>query len=89
MSTLSSSNYRSNPTFYRSQVTQVLPEFYQTEYPRLVTFLKKYYEYTGEDGSVSFDEKIHNLFGIRNISNADIESLDLLLNEIIEGLETS
>ena len=89
MSTLSNSNYRSNPTFYRSQVTQVLPEFYQTEYPRLVTFLKKYYEYTGEDGSVSFDEKIHNLFGIRNISTADIESLDLLLNEISEGLETS
>ena len=89
MSTLSNSNYRSNPTFYRSQVTQVLPEFYQTEYPRLVTFLKKYYEYTGEDGGVSFDEKIHNLFGIRNISTADIESLDLLLNEISEGLETS
>lgn len=89
MSTLSNSNYRSNPTFYRSQVTQVLPEFYQTEYPRLVTFLKKYYEYTGEDGSVSFNEKIHNLFGIRNISTADIESLDLLLSEISEGLETS
>jgi len=83
------SQYRSEPSFHRSQVTQVLPEFFQTEYPRLITFLEKYYEYTGEDGSVSYDEQIHNLFGIRNISNAELNTLDLLIGEISEGLETS
>lgn len=89
MSSLNNSQYRSNPTFHRSQVTQVLPEFYQSEYPKLVEFLKKYYEYSGEDGSSSFQEQIHNLFGMKNISDADISRLDLLLGEISEGLETS
>ena len=89
MSNLNNSQYRSNPTFHRSQVTQVLPEFYQSEYPKLVEFLKKYYEYSGEDGSSSFQEQIHNLFGMKNISDADISRLDLLLGEISEGLETS
>ena len=78
MSNLNNSQYRSNPTFHRSQVTQVLPEFYQSEYPKLVEFLKKYYEYSGEDGSSSFQEQIHNLFGMKNISDADISRLDLL-----------
>lgn len=89
MLNLINSQYRSDPNFHRSQVTQVLPEFFQTEYPRLVTFLKKYYEYTGEDGSVSYDEQIHSLFGIRNISNAELSTLDLLIGEISEGLESS
>lgn len=89
MLNLINSQYRSDPNFHRSQVTQVLPEFFQTEYPRLVTFLKKYYEYTGEDGSVSYDDQIHSLFGIRNISNAELSTLDLLIGEISEGLESS
>jgi hypothetical protein len=66
-----------------------LPEFFQTEYPRLITFLEKYYEYTGEDGSVSYDDQIHSLFGIRNISNAELSTLDFLIGDISEELESS
>lgn len=89
MSNLINTQYRTNPNFHRTQVTQLLPEFFHTEYPRLITFLEKYYEYTGEDGTGSFGDKIHDLFGVRNISNTELGTLDLLIGEISDGLETT
>ena len=84
-----SQQYRGLPKFHQSQVTQVLPAFFQEEYPKLILFLEKYYESTGEDGSVSINDKIHHLFDIRNISETELSSLDRLIGEISDGLETS
>ena len=81
--------YRSNPRFNRDQVTQALPTFFQEEYPKLISFLEKYYEYTGEDSSVTINEKIQDVFDIRNISSTEIAHLDYLIGEISDGLETS
>ena len=89
MSQFLSNQYRTNTKFHQSSVTQILPEFYREEYPDLIRFMETYYEYTGEDGSVSFDEQIQNLFSIRDISSTNIEHLDLLISEISDGLETS
>lgn len=84
-----SQQYRGSPKFHQSQVTQVLPAFFQEEYPKLILFLEKYYESTGEDGSVSINDKIQHLFDIRNISETELSSLDRLIGEISDGLETS
>lgn len=89
MAYITNEQYRSNPRFNRSQVNQALPSFFQEEYPKLVSFLEKYYEYTGEDGSVSINEQIHDLFGLRDISSTDLTHLDYLIGEISDGLETS
>lgn len=89
MSNMINEQYRTNPRFHRDQITQVLPEFFQGEYPKLVSFLEKYYENTGEDDSVSLNEQIHNLFDIRNISLTELSSLDKLIGEISDGLESS
>ena len=71
-----SRQYRSTPKFYQSQVSQVLPEFFVDEYPKLVLFLEKYYESTGEETNTSITEQIHNLFDVRNISNTELSYLD-------------
>jgi len=89
MSQFLANQYRTNTKFHQSHVTQILPEFYQEQYPDLIRFIEAYYKYTGEDGSVSFNEQIQDLFNIRNISSTDIRHLDLLIGEISDGLESS
>lgn len=80
---------RSNPSFRKAQVSKILPEFFLEDYPQLVLFLEKYYEHTAEDDSVTFEKKIHNLFDIRDISTTELETLDLLIGEISDGLNSS
>ena len=89
MSEFLENQYRINPKFHQNQVKSILPEFYQTEYPKLVSFLETYYKYTGEDGSISFDEQIQRLFNIRNIASTDLRYLDLLIAELSDGLESA
>ena len=80
---------RTDPRFHKSQVSQVLPEFFLEEYPNLITFLEKYYEYLGGDESTSFDSIIHSLIDVRDISITDLETLDLLIGEISDGLDSN
>ena len=89
MSNLINEQHRSDVKFNRNQVTQALPSFFQEEYPQLVSFLEKYYEYSGEDGTGSVIDQIHDLFDIRNIASTEIKHLDSLIGEISDGLETS
>lgn len=77
---------RTNPKFHRSKVTEVLPQFFQTEYPKLVTFLEVYYDFVREDTATAV---IQDLFDIRNISSTELQHLDLLLGEISDGIDTS
>jgi len=81
--------YRTNTKFHKSRVTQILPEFYQEQYPNLIKFIESYYKYTGEDGGLSFTDQIHDLFSIRNINSTEIKHLDLLILEISDGLEST
>lgn len=76
---------RVNPKFHQSKVSQVLPQFFQSEYPRLIDFLEAYYDFAGEETAFKV---IRDLFDIRNISTTELEHLDLLLREISDGLDT-
>ena len=76
---------RVNPKFHQSKVSQVLPQFFQSEYPRLIAFLEAYYDFAGEETAFKV---IQDLFDIRNISTTELEHLDLLLRVISDGLDT-
>lgn len=80
---------RAKVRFHSSEISGVLPEFYQSDYPRLIEFLENYYEYTKEDPSGSFEAKIQDLFSIRDISTTTLDALDLLLRGIGNGIDTS
>jgi hypothetical protein len=73
--------------FHQSLVSHVLPEIFAQDYPQLIKFLEKYYEYTDEEMSGSFEEQIRNLFDIRDISSTSLEHLDYILDEISDGLD--
>jgi len=79
---------RTAPNFHKPQVTQVLPEFYATQYPELIKFMEAYYAVEPLDGSPTFEEQIYNLFHVRDISTAELEVLDSLFAEISDGLES-
>lgn len=87
MSVSHKSQYRQKARFQRPHVKEILPEFYQSEYPKLISFLETYYDYTNEDKSATFDDKINNVFGIRDITSTDLKSLDYLLQEIGNGID--
>jgi len=76
---------RINPKFHQSKVTEVLPQFFQGQYPNLIKFLEAYYDFAGEETAAA---EIEKLFDIRNISESDLKYLDLLMQEISDGLDT-
>ena len=49
-------HYNRRPrNFLHRKVRDALPEFFTQDYPKLVTFLEKYYDYLDSDGASSFD----------------------------------
>ena len=74
-------------------VTELLPEYYQTEYGvdsgSLIKLLDLYYDYLDSSGTHSFHSEISNIFSARDISQTDEIYLDELIKEIGNGLQSS
>lgn len=85
MHTIEDTNRR-DINLHQSKVKDILPEYFLAEYPDFVVFLEKYYEYLEDDTTHSFDKSIKNLYSIKDISQTDIDNLDLILAEIGDGL---
>lgn len=75
--------------FNQSIVKDVLPEYFLTEYPNLVLFLEKYYEYLDGDERDSFETKINDLFTIRDIQQTSLENLDNIIKDVGNGLQVA
>ena len=57
MSNIQYHHNRRPRNFLHRKVRDALPEFFTQDYPKLVTFLEKYYDYLDSDGASSFDSK--------------------------------
>lgn len=78
--------------FDRSKVSEVLPEYFQTEFNSssdLITFLEKYYDFLDSSGINSFKTEINNIIAARDIGQTDIDYLDELITEIGNGQTSS
>jgi hypothetical protein len=69
--------------FPESAIEKVLPEFFRTEYPKLITLLDEYYHY--EDDESSPTKLINDLFYSRDITQTDIELLSYIEDELLLG----
>ncbi len=72
--------------FRKSSIQEVLPEYYQTDYPNLISFLEGYYDNLDSDempGGI-----INELQTIRDFEDTDLEKLDLLFNELALGISS-
>ena len=69
--------------FPENQVKEVLPEFFRTEYPKLITLLDKYYEF--EDSDQSPSRLVNELFYNRDITQVDADLLSYIEDELLLG----
>ena len=70
--------------FKLSVVRQVLPEYFTTSYPNLVTFLEAYYEHL--DSDENFGGLINEILTIRDVEDVTLKRLDFVLDEIALGV---
>lgn len=81
---------RRDPTLFTSKVNQVLPEYFQEDNSKLISFLQEYYKSLDSDtGTINFSEKIRDVFAARDITETDETYLDELISEIGNGLKAS
>lgn len=73
--------------YLNRSVQDVLPEYFTSEYPNLVTFLEKYYDFLDSDGQSSFGTEINQLFTLRDVTETPEEYLDRLIAELGAGLQ--
>ena len=69
--------------FVGHKVEEVLPEFFKTEYPKLITLLKEYYHY--EDGDDAPSRLVNELFYNRDITQTDLQLLSYIEDELLLG----
>lgn len=71
------------------KVREALPEFYTTEFPTLVTFLEKYYDFLDSaDGTHAFGDDTRRIFATKDIRETPEDRLDNLITEISGGLKS-
>lgn len=76
---------RRDRNFTESKVSDVLPSYFLEEYPNLVKFLEHYYDFQSTDANHNFDEKIQNLYQIRDLRATDLSLIDQIFKEIGQG----
>ena len=71
------------------KVREALPEYYTSDYPKLVSFLEKYYDFIDSDnGTHAFGDNIRQLFSTKDIHETSDNLLNNLVGEVAGGLET-
>src|SRR6056300_1447840 len=85
-------NHRSKRRLKNFQVRKVreaLPEYYTSEYPTLVTFLEKYYDFLDSDnGTHSFGDDVRQLFSKKDAREMPSDLINNVVSEIAGGLKT-
>jgi len=69
--------------FIDYKIEQILPDFFRTEYPKLISLLKEYYEFEESDDSPA--NLLHELFYSRDITQTDINLLSFIEDELLLG----
>ena len=70
--------------FLHRKVREALPEHFAQDYPKLVTFLEKYYQFLDSDGPSSFGKELRQAFDLRDVHAST--QLNSLISEIASGL---
>jgi len=76
-------------TLKTSKVGEVVPEYFQEEYPKFITLLEKYHDYLDSDQAQGFGQRIKELIYARDAAQTDTNNLDELVKEIGNGLQAS
>ena len=79
-------HYNRRPrNFLHRKVRDALPEFFTQDYPKLVTFLEKYYDFLDSDGASSFDNRLRKIYQTRDTQETTSDLLKFIIEEIAAG----
>ena len=70
--------------FQKGIVKDVLPSYFTTDYPNLISFLESYYEFMDSDGE--FGQLVNDLYTVRDIEDASLSHLDNMFKEFALGM---
>jgi len=71
--------------FLHRKVRDALPEHFTQDYPKLITFLEKYYDYLDSDDVSSFDNQLRQIYQTRDTQEIPKKLLSTLISEIAAG----
>jgi len=72
---------------HRAAVDTILPEWFQADNPKFISFLERYEEFLDSDGGkFNFHQKVQDVFAARDIPDTDEDFLDQIISEIGAGL---
>jgi hypothetical protein len=86
MSNNSTTIDRRRLSLHKNKVREVLPEHFVAQYPDLIIFLEKYYDFLDSDQTINFDRQIKDLFLSRDLHSTSMDNLNRILKEIGLGL---
>jgi len=76
--------------FQVRKVREALPEYFTSEFPTLVTFLEKYYEFLDSaDATHAFDGDLKQLYATKDIGEMPSDLINTYVPELSGGLETA
>ena len=75
--------------FQVRKVREALPEYFTSEFPKLVSFVEKYYDFLDSaDATHSFGDDLKQIFATKDIGEMPSELLNSYVNELAANLET-
>ena len=75
--------------FQVRKVREALPEYFTSEFPKLVSFVEKYYDFLDSaDATHSFGDDLKQIFATKDIGEMPNELLNSYVNELAANLET-
>ena len=76
--------------FQVRKVRESLPEYFTSEFPKLVTFLEKYYEFLDSaDGTHAFGDDLKQSYATKDIGEMPSDLINKYVPELAGGLETA
>lgn len=80
---------RRNSNLRSANIREVLPEHHLSDYPNLILFLEKYYDFLETDATMAFAKSLTEMYKYRDINDSPANYLDLLIQELSGGLVRS
>lgn len=80
---------RRDPVLTTSKTGEIVPEYFETDNPKLIQFLEAYNDFLDSSGTHGFGAQIKDIIHARDISETSTVLLDEIIKEVGDGLQSS
>ena len=77
---------RTNLNLRSYSIKEVLPQYYASAYPNLITFLEGYYDYMDSDGTI---DALQDLYSLYDLESTDLKYIEQIFASIADGANST